>query len=128
MGRWYENRPASMEMPRYVKSTEIDYIAYRVDEWAGCYFKSAGSEWTHAMYFEPATEEEYHARREMESKVIDIENDIAEKSKRKQAKKILFEKLKFQGHHYLLFPEGELKDDNAIIDTIIDAMFEFKRK
>jgi len=126
MGRWYENRPASLEMPRYVKSTEYDYIAYKVDEWSGCYFKTAGSEWTHAKYFEPATEEEYNDRLVLESQVK--ENDMAEKAERKHAKMILFEKLKFEGQHFVLFPDGELKDNNAIIDTIIDAMFEFKRK
>ena len=47
---------------------------------------------------------------------------------RDKAKKILFDKLKFQGTHELLFPTGKLSDHNAIIDTVIDAMVDFKVK
>ncbi len=49
-------------------------------------------------------------------------------SERDKAKKILFDKLEFEGTHEVLFPTGNLSDSNAIIDTIIDAMVDFKGK
>lgn len=49
-------------------------------------------------------------------------------SERDKAKKILFDKMKYQGTHELLFPNGKLSDNNALTDTIIDAMMDFKNE
>jgi len=45
---------------------------------------------------------------------------------RKQAKKILFETLKYQGSEELLFSTGKITDQNSLIETVIDAMLKFK--
>lgn len=45
---------------------------------------------------------------------------------RKKAKKILFETLKHQGAEELLFSSGKLSDESGLIETVVDAMVEFK--
>jgi 2-iminoacetate synthase ThiH len=45
---------------------------------------------------------------------------------RKEARKILFETLKFQGSEEVLFSTGKVTDQSALIETVIDAMEKFK--
>ena len=45
---------------------------------------------------------------------------------RKEARKILFEMLKFQGAEEVLFSTGKITDQSALIETVIDAMEKFK--
>lgn len=45
---------------------------------------------------------------------------------RHKAKKILYETLKSEGNEELLFPTGKISDNNALIETIIDAMIKLK--
>jgi len=47
---------------------------------------------------------------------------------RKAAKKILFDTLKEEGWAEVLFPTSSIKDSNAIIEMVIDAMIKFKNK
>lgn len=48
------------------------------------------------------------------------------KVERKKAKRILFDTLKDEGWEEVLFPTCSIKDNNAIIETVIDAMIKFK--
>ena len=45
---------------------------------------------------------------------------------REIAKKILFETLKFQCAHEVLFSTGKITDNSALIETVIDAMEKYK--
>lgn len=45
---------------------------------------------------------------------------------RKQAKKMLFDNMKKQGWHEVLFNEGKPNHSSGLIDSVIDAMMEFK--
>jgi len=45
---------------------------------------------------------------------------------KKKVKKLLFDKLEFQGLHLTLFPNGKLSDSNSVIEAVVDAMIEFK--
>lgn len=46
---------------------------------------------------------------------------------RQEAKRILFETLKFQGAEEVLFSTGQLTDHSALIETVIDAMEAYKK-
>lgn len=44
---------------------------------------------------------------------------------RAKAKKILFEKMKFEGTHLLLFSNDTSNDNSALVETVVDAMIKF---
>jgi hypothetical protein len=46
---------------------------------------------------------------------------------RKEARKILFETLKFQGSEKVLFSTGKITHQSALIESVIDAMEKFKK-